>query len=405
LEIPGTNGGQGTSLGAFVNNKGNKQFAYGLDFLVSRGLAKIIAKPNLLVRNGEEASFLAGGEFPVPVQDEDSVRIEWKEFGVKLIFTPNLDERDNIELVLAPEVSVLDFTEAAVTVNGFEIPALKTRKTETKVILRDGESFYVSGLISQNESDTLSEMPGISNIPIIGNLFKNKNTSLTDTELVVFVTPRIIKPFKKYTEKNFDDTEKLKLLTNSVPVPFEQPHGDAIKEFIEQGEKPQKSLEQIRQEEIEAEMERIRKQKEMEKEAKKQNKKTEKEKIDTNKHSTKTNIKENDVISITMDNPFVSNETEETTSETKKTLPWYKRLFKRKNTEEKEDLTSVDNESEMQLSKAIIREQETDDYYDTEERKYAIATSERIEIYDASSKQSYLDEICDDISKISELQK
>jgi len=255
--FPSTNGGQGTSVGEFSWDKGNRGLTYGLDYLVSKGLAKIIAKPNLLVRNGEEASFLAGGEFPVPIQEEDAVRIEWKEFGVKLTFTPLLDERDNINLVLAPEVSVLDFSDAAVSVNGFDIPALKTRRTETKVVLKEGQSYYVSGLISQTETDTLAETPGISNIPILGELFKKKDETFQETELIVFVTPRIVNPIRKTVNKRFDDPEKMKLLTNTAPIPFEQAHADEMKKFIEQGEKPTASLEDIRQAAIDAEMKKI----------------------------------------------------------------------------------------------------------------------------------------------------
>lgn len=256
-KAPLQNGSQGTSWGNTTWDNGTKSFYYGLDYIEAHGLGKIIAKPNLLVRNGEEASFLAGGEFPVPVQQEDSVQIEWKEFGVKLKFTPFIDERDNIHLEMIPEVSVLDFSEAAVSVNGFNIPALKTRRTETKIVLREGQSFCISGLISQSETDSLSKVPGIDQIPILGNLFRKNENTQAETELIVFVTPRIVNPVAGTIKKDFTSEEKMRLMLNTQPVPFEQAHGDAIKDFIEQGEKPEKSLETLREEEIMAELERL----------------------------------------------------------------------------------------------------------------------------------------------------
>ena len=414
LQAPATNAGQGTSLGSFINNKGNKEFAYGLDFLVGKGLAKIIAKPNLLVRNGEEASFLAGGEFPVPVQEEDSVRIEWKEFGVKLTFTPNLDERDNIELILAPEVSALDFTNA-VTANGIEIPSLKTRKTETKVVLRHGETFYISGLISQSESQTFSHMPGISSIPILGNLFKKKDNNSSDTELVVFVTPRIISPIKKDIEKTFDDPEKMRLITNSLPAPFEQPHADAIKDFIEQDEKPEKSLEQLRQEEIDKEIERLRKERTIEEgeetKRKKENKitKNNDQRKKANKMSTKT-INKDGSISITMENPFEDTGTKIAPDIKKEKLPWYKKLFKRedKNDEKVKDLQSKNYIDEARkIEQSIIREQDSEYSQSTKSRNevaHSIASSDQIDTHNTIQQQSYLDETCEELEELSKLQ-
>ena len=257
ISYPSTNGAQGTSTGHYSWDKDSKMFGYGLDYVINKGLGRIIAKPNLLVRNGEEASFLAGGEFPVPIENQEAIQIEWKEYGIRLTFTPTLDERDNINLVLAPEVSVLDYSAASITLSSTQIPALKTRRTETKVVLRDGQSYYISGLISQTETEAFAKMPGISNVPILGELFKKKDNNIAETDLIVFVTPRIVKPFAKDVEKHFDDTEQMHRIANTVEVPFEQAHGDAIKDFIEQGEKPDKSLEVLKQEAIEAEIEKL----------------------------------------------------------------------------------------------------------------------------------------------------
>jgi len=288
LVMPSQNGAQGTSPGGMTWDGGQSSFAYGLEWLEENGLGKVIAKPNLLVRNGEEASFLAGGEFPVPVQQEDSVQIEWKEFGVKLSFTPLIDERDNIHLSMIPEVSVLDFSEASVSVNGFNIPALKTRRTETKVVLQEGQSFYVSGLISQSETDSFSKVPGIDTVPIIGQLFRKKENALSETELIIFVTPRIVDPIAAAQKrKEFNDRKRMELLTNTEPVPFEQAHGDNMKDFIEQYEKPDKSLEQIRQEEIEAELARLLAEAEAKKAAEQQAKQNKKKKKKVKKTSAK----------------------------------------------------------------------------------------------------------------------
>jgi pilus assembly protein CpaC len=158
---------------------------------------QILAEPNLMARSGEPAKFLAGGEFPFPVVQggigaSTAVTIQFKPFGVKLDFTGTIDG-DVIRLKIAPEVSTLDFTNA-VMISGFEVPAISTRRAETVVDLRNGQSFGIAGLLDRRTTLQLSKVPGIGDIPILGQLFRSKNFSRTNTELLVMVTPTIVDP-------------------------------------------------------------------------------------------------------------------------------------------------------------------------------------------------------------------
>jgi pilus assembly protein CpaC len=161
--------------------------------LQTKGLFQSLAEPNLIAYNGQEASFLAGGEVPVPVVSgaAGSVSVTYKEFGIRLNFTPTI-AGDVIRLHVRPEVSTLDFANG-VTISGFRIPALTTRRAETEVELRDGQSFAVAGLLDNISQETRQAIPLISSIPIIGNLFKSKSDSRTQTELMVLITPRLVR--------------------------------------------------------------------------------------------------------------------------------------------------------------------------------------------------------------------
>ena len=165
--------------------------------LESKNILQILAEPNLLALNGREASFLAGGEFPFPVVQSgaglNAVTITFKEFGVRLKFTPTILSDGTIRLKVAPEVSALDFANA-LTVSGFLIPALSTRRAETEIELRDGQSFAIAGLIDSRLTDNASKIPGLASIPIIGYLFKSKAVNKNTTELLVMVTPKLVKP-------------------------------------------------------------------------------------------------------------------------------------------------------------------------------------------------------------------
>ena len=161
--------------------------------LQTKGQFQSLAEPNLVAESGKEASFLAGGEFPVPIAQggqSNAISVQYKEFGVRLNFTPVI-HGDRVHLKVRPEVSTLDFANG-VLLNGFRIPALSTRRTETEVDLNDGQTFAISGLINNSMNSTLQKIPGIGDIPILGLLFKSKAPNKDQTELVVMITPQIL---------------------------------------------------------------------------------------------------------------------------------------------------------------------------------------------------------------------
>ena len=163
--------------------------------LSNRGLFQTLAEPNLVAESGKEASFLAGGEFPIPVAQGGAgnlaISVQFKEFGVRLNFTPTVNG-DRVHLKVRPEVSTLDFANG-VLLQGFRIPALSTRRTETELELRDGQTFAIAGLIDSSMSSTLQKIPGIGDIPILGRLFQSKAARKDRTELVVMITPEILR--------------------------------------------------------------------------------------------------------------------------------------------------------------------------------------------------------------------
>jgi pilus assembly protein CpaC len=165
--------------------------------LQQKNILQILAEPNLMARSGESAKFLAGGEFPFPVVQGGSgngtaVTIQFRPFGVKLDFTATVDG-DIIRLKVSPEVSTLDFTNA-VTISGFVVPAISTRRADTEVELRNGQSFGIAGLLDRRTTVQLSKVPGIGDVPILGNLFRSKSYNRSNTELLVMVTPIIVDP-------------------------------------------------------------------------------------------------------------------------------------------------------------------------------------------------------------------
>jgi pilus assembly protein CpaC len=165
-----------------------------LKALESKGYFQSLAEPNLIAYNNQEASFLAGGEFPIPIVQgtTNAVTIEFKEFGVRLNFKPTI-AGDVIRLKVKPEVSSLDFNNG-ITLNGFRIPALLTRRAETDVELRDGQSFAIAGLLNNISQDDKAAIPILSKLPIIGVLFKSKAERAERTELMVLITPRLVRP-------------------------------------------------------------------------------------------------------------------------------------------------------------------------------------------------------------------
>ena len=188
----------GFLAGALALSTGNFALTLDLDALEKKGLLKTLAEPNLIALSGDTASFLAGGEFPVPVaQSSDNgqttITVEFKPFGVSLSFTPTVIGKDLINLVVSPEVSAID-TTTSVIVSGFSIPGLTTRRATTTVELRDGQSFAIAGLIQSDFTDTVNQIPGLGDVPIIGALARSSEFNRQETELVIIVTPYLVKP-------------------------------------------------------------------------------------------------------------------------------------------------------------------------------------------------------------------
>lgn len=165
-----------------------------VDALKADGLVKVLAEPTLIALSGQEANFLAGGEFPVPVpQGLGTVGIEYKSFGVGLTFTPTVLDDNKINIKVAPEVSELDFSNA-VQLEGFVVPGLNTRRAETVVELADGQSFAIAGLLRDTARDAMSKYPLLGDIPILGTLFRSRSYQKNETELIIIATPHLVKP-------------------------------------------------------------------------------------------------------------------------------------------------------------------------------------------------------------------
>ena len=184
--------------------------------LQQKNLLQILAEPNLIAVNGKEASFLAGGEFPFPIVQPGAgftaVTISFKEFGVQLKFTPVIMPNGNIHLKVAPSVSALDFANA-LTISGFTVPALSTRKAETEFELKDGQSFVIAGLIDNRVTDLYNKVPGLGDIPILGNFFRSKSAQRSNSELMVLCTAHRISasdqpPALPVTPQPYMDKEK-----------------------------------------------------------------------------------------------------------------------------------------------------------------------------------------------------
>jgi pilus assembly protein CpaC len=172
-------------------------FGAVIEALQTKNLLQILAEPNLIAVNGKEASFLAGGQFPFPIvqpgQGFTAVTISFKEFGVRLQFTPVITPNGNIHLKVAPEVSTLDFANA-LTISGFTVPALSTRRAETEFELQDGQSFVIAGLMDNRVTDIYNKIPGLGDIPILGNFFKSKSLQKSNSELMVLCTVKRVSP-------------------------------------------------------------------------------------------------------------------------------------------------------------------------------------------------------------------
>ena len=198
-----------------------------LRMLQTEGSLRELAEPNLIAMDGQQASFLAGGEFPVPMvqagSEKSTISVMFKEYGVRLNFKPTIIDEDHIRLELEPEVSTIDFANG-VKFDGFLIPALKTRRAKTGVELRDGQSFALAGLLDNTEIKSLSKVPVLGDIPILGALFRSKTFQKNETELMFIVTAHLVKPV------NRDDVPQMRGidgLKKSSPLGLE-PKGEEI---------------------------------------------------------------------------------------------------------------------------------------------------------------------------------
>jgi pilus assembly protein CpaC len=193
--------------------------------LKTSGALRALAEPNLIAMNGQQASFLAGGEFPIPIvqggQGGSSVTVQFKEYGVRLNFKPTIIDEDHIRLELEPEVSTLDFANG-VRFNGFVVPALRTRRAKTGVELRDGQSFALAGLLDNSESQSVSKIPGLGDLPVLGTLFKSKQFQKQETELMFIVTADLVKPINRDDLPTMKGVDGLK---NGSPLGVEPKNG------------------------------------------------------------------------------------------------------------------------------------------------------------------------------------
>lgn len=229
LGVSGTGVSSDPSFGATIGSAGSdvygvfrKTFSIGslnisgiLDTLERRGLAKTLAEPTLIALSGEKASFLAGGEFPIPVSQSSAgngtsaITVEFKPFGVSLSFTPTVLGDKVISLVVEPEVSSID-PSASITINGLVVPGLQTRRASTTVELRDGESFAIAGLLRRDFQTTVRQLPLLGSLPIIGALFRSSSFQKGETELLIVITPHLVAPIRP---------EQVRLPTDRVADP------------------------------------------------------------------------------------------------------------------------------------------------------------------------------------------
>jgi pilus assembly protein CpaC len=270
---PNISGGTGTGAGAigsggyeatFSNELNMLGFYPGLGLgvdiqaLTTKIGAEVLAEPNIVAANGKQASFLAGGEYPYPVVQGGSggtgasITIMFKEYGVRLNFIPTITPRGTIRLQVAPEVSALDFSNA-ITVSGFEIPAISSRQMKTEVELADGQSFVIGGLLDNTESETFSKIPFLGDIPVLGKFFQSMQKTKANTELIVIVTPEIVAPIPvgaplpmlKMPEKFLPSNSGIPMTTpdtkNAANTPAPSPKVIPVQKLIE-SMKPEQPL-------------------------------------------------------------------------------------------------------------------------------------------------------------------
>lgn len=209
--IPATNTNTGAVLFGF--NVGSVQVGLLIEALEQKGVVRTLAEPNLTALSGQEAKFLAGGEYPVPVaQDNQTITVEFKPFGIELNFIPRVVDKDIINLELTAAVSAID-TSNGININGFQIDAFSRRETSTTVEMRDGESFAIAGLIEDEFLDNADQMPWLGDVPVLGALFRSASYQRSQTELVIIITAHLVTPTRG---------EALALPTDRVKPPSER---------------------------------------------------------------------------------------------------------------------------------------------------------------------------------------
>jgi pilus assembly protein CpaC len=202
-----------TGAGLFGFNAGAFQVSMLIEALEQKGVVRTLAEPNLSALSGQEAKFLAGGEYPVPVaQENDTISVEFKPFGIELKFIPRVVDGDLINLELEAAVSAIDQNNG-INVNGFQIDAFSRRETSTTVEMRDGESFAIAGLIEDQFRDNSAQLPWIGDVPVLGTLFRSADYQRSQTELVIIITAHLVTPTRG---------EALALPTDRVRPPSER---------------------------------------------------------------------------------------------------------------------------------------------------------------------------------------
>jgi pilus assembly protein CpaC len=224
--------------------------AASIKALEAKSLLETLAEPNILAINGKEASFIAGGEFPFPMIQPGStgnaITVSFREFGIRIHFLPHITPRGTVQLQVSPEVSSLDYSNA-VTISGTTIPALSTRRVQTEVELDSGQSFVIAGLMDNRMTETISKIPGLANIPLLGKLFTSRSRSRNNTELLVIVTPEVVRPIPAdkalpalkmpfpFLTKNSDVEMHQPGIDQTGPVPVKPPTDSMpVEELIQQ---------------------------------------------------------------------------------------------------------------------------------------------------------------------------
>ncbi|WP_187429972.1 Type 3 secretion system secretin [Roseobacter fucihabitans] len=236
--IPAANENAGAVLFGF--NVGSTQVGLLIEALERKGAVRTLAEPNLVALSGQEANFLAGGEYPVPVaQDNDTISVEFKPFGVELNFVPRVVDSDLINLQLSAAVSAIDPSNGVSLGNGFELDAFSRRETSTTVEMRDGESFAIAGLLQDDFTDQSSQLPWIGDVPILGALFRSADYQRSQTELVIIITAHLVSPTRGQalalpTDRIKPPTEKDFFLMGRTVSNVSAPQSGAAREVAKQ---------------------------------------------------------------------------------------------------------------------------------------------------------------------------